>query len=159
MGSASVAPRIPLGFRPRCRRETDMPISAEECRRLIEAAQARAAQIGIRVTVAVVDEGGLLLALSRMDGAPPLSAQIAEGKANGAALWHRDGSSIAQVAQERPAFFAAVAQMSRVPMVPGLGSALVRRKDAILGAVGVSGGKPEQDLDCAEAGLAVLTRG
>ena len=95
-----------------------MPISAEECRRLIDAAHARAAQIGIRVTVAVVDEGGLLFALSRMDGAPPLSAQIAEGKANGAALWHRDGGSIAQVAQERPAFFSAVAQMSRVPMVP-----------------------------------------
>ena len=130
-----------------------MPLTSEECRRLIDAAQARAAQIGIRVTVAVVDEGGLLLALSRMDGAPPLSAQIAEGKANGAALWHRDGGSIAQVAQERPAFFAAVARMSRLPVVPGLGSALARRKDAVVGAVGVSGGRPEQDLECAEAGL------
>jgi len=133
-----------------------MPLSAEECRRLVDAAHARAVQIGIRVTVAVVDEGGLLLALSRMDGAPPLSSQIAEGKANGAALWHRDGTSLAQVAQERPAFFAAVAQMSRLPIVPGLGSALIRRKDAVLGAVGVSGGKPEQDLDCAEAGLRAL---
>jgi glc operon protein GlcG len=133
-----------------------MPLTSEECRRLIDAAQARAAQIGIRVTVAVVDEGGLLLALSRMDGAPPLSAQIAEGKANGAALWHRDGGSIAQVAQERPAFFAAVARMSRLPVVPGLGSALARRKDAVVGAVGVSGGKPEQDLDCAEAGLRAI---
>src|SRR2546428_660894 len=47
-----------------------MPLSGEECRRLIDAAHARAAQIGIRVTVAVVDEGGLLLALARMDHAP-----------------------------------------------------------------------------------------
>jgi uncharacterized protein GlcG (DUF336 family) len=133
-----------------------MPVSAEECRRLIDAAHARAAQIGIRITVAVVDEGGLLLALARMDGAPPLSSQIAESKASGAALWHRDGGSLAQVAQERPAFFAAVAQMSRVPIVPGLGSTLIRRKEAVLGAVGVSGGKPEQDLDCAEAGLRAL---
>jgi len=133
-----------------------MPLTAEECRKLIDAAQGRAAQIGIRITVAVVDEGGLLQALSRMDGAPPLSAQIAEGKASGAALWHRDGGSLAQVAQERPAFFAAVGRMSRVPIVPGLGSALVRRKDAVLGAVGVSGGKPEQDLDCAEAGLRAI---
>jgi len=45
-----------------------MPLSAEECRRLIDAAHTRAAQIGIRITVAVVDEGGLLLALARMDG-------------------------------------------------------------------------------------------
>ena len=133
-----------------------MPLSAEECRRLIDAAHTRAAQIGIRITVAVVDEGGLLLALARMDGAPPLSSQIAESKASGAALWHRDGGSLAQVAQERPAFFAAVAQMSRVPIIPGLGSTLVRRKEAVLGAVGVSGGKPEQDLDCAEAGLRAL---
>jgi uncharacterized protein GlcG (DUF336 family) len=133
-----------------------MPLSAEECRRLIDSAHARAAQLGIRVTVAIVDEGGLLLALSRMDGAPPLSAQIAEGKASGAALWHRDGGSLAQVAQERPAFFEAVGRMSRVPIVPGLGSTLLRRKENVVGAVGVSGGKPEQDLDCAEAGLRAL---
>ena len=59
-----------------------MPLSTEECRRLIDAAHARAGQIGIRVTVAVVDEAGLLLALARMDGAPPISAQIAEAKAS-----------------------------------------------------------------------------
>jgi glc operon protein GlcG len=135
-----------------------MPLSTEECRRLIDAAQARAGQIGIRVTVAVVDEGGLLLALSRMDGAPPLSAQIAEAKANGAALWHRDGASLGQVAQERPAFFQAVGKMTRLPIIPGLGSTLVRHKEAVLGAVGVSGGKPEQDLDCAEAGLRSIAR-
>lgn len=45
--------------------------------------------------VAVVDEGGLLVALGRMDGAFPLSAQIAEAKAAGTALWHRDGDRLA----------------------------------------------------------------
>jgi glc operon protein GlcG len=133
-----------------------MPLSTEECRRVIDAALARAGQIGIRVTVAVVDEGGLLMALARMDGAPPLSAQIAEGKASGAAVWHRDGGSLAQVAQDRPAFFDSIVRMSRVPIVPGVGSTLIRRKDAVLGAVGVSGGKSEQDLDCAEAGLRAI---
>ena len=81
-----------------------MPLSGDECRRLIDAAHARAAQIGIRVTVAVVDEGGLLLALARMDGAPPISAQIAEAKASGAAIWHREGGSLAH----RPAGGAAI---------------------------------------------------
>jgi uncharacterized protein GlcG (DUF336 family) len=133
-----------------------MPLARDEARTLIDAAQARAAQMGIKVTVAVVDEGGLLLALSRMDGAPPISAQIAEAKANGAALWHRDGASLAQVAQERPMFFQVVDRMTRLPIVPGLGSALIRRDGAVLGAVGVSGGKPEQDLECAEAGLRAL---
>ena len=100
-----------------------MPLSGDDCRRLIDAAQARAGQIGIRVTVAVVDEGGLLLALARMDGAPPVSAQIAEAKASGAALWHRDGASLAQVAQDRPAFFEAVGRMVRVPIIPDAGAA------------------------------------
>jgi uncharacterized protein GlcG (DUF336 family) len=135
-----------------------MPLSCEEALRVVAAAHERAQQTGIRVTVAVVDEGGLLQALARMDGAPPLSPQIAEAKAVGAALWHRDGASLAQVHQDRPAFFNAVAQMVRVPIIPGLGSTLVRREGRVLGAVGVSGGKPEQDLDCAEAGLRALAK-
>src|SRR2546423_11756813 len=127
-----------------------MPLSGDDCRRLIDAAHARAGQIGIRVTVAVVDEGGLLLALARMDGAPPLSAQIAEAKASGAALWHRDGPSLGQVAQERPAFFQAVDRMARVPLIPGAGSLLIRRGGQVLGAAGASGAQAEQDAGCAE---------
>src|SRR5438552_7139489 len=113
-----------------------MPLSGDECRRLIDAAHGRAGQIGIRVTVAVVDEGGLLFALARMDGAPPISAQIAEAKANGAALTLRDGAAMAQLAQERPAFFAVVDRLTRMPAVPGLGSVVIRRDNAVLGAVG-----------------------
>ena len=133
-----------------------MPLSCEEALLVVATAREHARKIGIRVTVAVVDEGALLQALARMDGAPPLSAQIAEAKAVGAALWHRDGASLAQIHQERPGFFNAVAQMVRVPVIPGLGSTLVRRDGAVLGAVGVSGGKPEQDLECAETGPRVL---
>ena len=42
---------------------------------------------------------------------------------------------------------------SDLPMVPGLGSVLIRRDGNVLGAVGVSGGRPEQDLECAQSGL------
>jgi glc operon protein GlcG len=133
-----------------------MPMSYAECARLIAAAHERAGQLGIKVTIAVVDEGGLLQALGRMDGAPPLSAQIAESKAVGAALWLRDGASLAQVHQERPGFFQAVDRLVRLPIIPGPGSVLIRRDAGVLGAVGVSGGKPEQDVDCAEAGLRAL---
>src|SRR5438477_10522838 len=99
-----------------------MPLTRDEARKLIDAAQARAGQIGIKVCVAVVDEGGLLQALSRMDGAPPLSAQIAEAKANGAALTLRDGAALAQMQAERPAFFSVVDRLARRPVVPGPGS-------------------------------------
>jgi uncharacterized protein GlcG (DUF336 family) len=134
-----------------------MPLSQAEVHTLIAAAHDRARRDAIRVTVAVVDEGGLLLGLSRMDGAPPLSAQIAEAKAVGAALWHRDGDSLAEVLQARPAFFQQVDRMVRVPLIGGLGSLLIRRGGAVLGAVGVSGAAPEQDKACAQAGLDAIS--
>jgi uncharacterized protein GlcG (DUF336 family) len=133
-----------------------MPLSLEEANGVILRAQLKAGALGVRVTVAVVDEGGLLIALGRMDGAPPISPQIAESKAVGAALWHREGDALAQVNRERPAFFAQVDRLARLPIMPGLGSLLVRRGGGVLGAVGVSGALAEQDRDCAEAGLAAL---
>jgi glc operon protein GlcG len=133
-----------------------MSLTLEQAQAVIAGAHAHAAALGVRITVAVVDEGGLLQALGRMDGAMPLSAQIAEAKAVGAALLHRDGESLAGLNRDRPAFFAQVDRMVRAPLIPGPGSVPVRRGAAVLGAVGVSGAAPEQDRECAEAGLATL---
>jgi glc operon protein GlcG len=130
-----------------------MPLSLSDANQVIEKAHARAAQIGVKVTVAIVDEGGLLIALSRMDGATPLSPQLAEAKAVGAAMMLRDGAALAQMAQDRPGFFSAVDRLVRVPLIPGLGSLPLKQDGKIVGAIGVSGARPEQDLDCAEAGL------
>ena len=130
-----------------------MPLDLSKANKLITRAQAKAHEIGINVTVAIVDEGGLLVALSRMDGAPPVSPQIAEAKAVGAAMLLRDGAGLAQMAQDRPAFFSVVDRMVRVPLVPGLGSVPIKAEGKVVGAIGVSGGRPEQDLECAEAAL------
>jgi glc operon protein GlcG len=133
-----------------------MPLTLEHTQTLISAAHDKARADGLRVTVAVVDEGGLLQALARMDGAPPLSAQIAEAKAVGAALWHRDGDELAAVQESRAAFFAQVSALARVPIIPADGSVVVRDGDVVLGAVGVSGAKPEEDRACAGAGVAAV---
>jgi glc operon protein GlcG len=130
-----------------------MPLSLHDVNQVISRAQAKAAELGVRVTVGVVDEGGLLIALSRMDGALPLSPQIAEAKAVGAAMLYRDGAGLAELAKERPGFFSVADRLVRVPIVPGLGSVLIKRDGKVLGAVGVSGARPEQDQECAEAGL------
>lgn len=130
-----------------------MPLSLNEAHKVIEKAHAKAAQIGIKVTVAIVDEGGHLIALSRMDGALPLSPQLAEAKAVGAAMFLRDGEALAKMAQDRPGFFAAADRMVRTPLIPGLGSALIKQDAKVIGAIGVSGGRPDQDLECAQAGL------
>jgi len=131
----------------------DVPLDLADANALIGRAHAKAAELGIRVTVAVVDEGAHLVALGRMDGAAPLTPQIAEAKAVGAAMLHRDGASLGELAKDRPGFFSVADRLVRVPIVPGLGSVLVKRDGKVLGAVGVSGGRPEQDLECAEAGL------
>jgi glc operon protein GlcG len=128
-------------------------MTLKQAMEVIDRAHAKARDLGINVTVAVVDQGGVLIALARMDGAPPISSQVAEAKAVGAAMLHRDGASLAELAKDRPGFFSVVDRLVRVPIVPGLGSALIKRDDDVLGAVGVSGGRPDQDLECAEAGL------
>src|SRR5258708_13061767 len=87
-----------------------------------------------------------------MDGAAPLTPQVAEAKAVGAAMLHRDGASLGELAKDRPGFFSVADRLVRVPIVPGLGSVLIKREGKVLGAVGVSGGRPEQDLEGPEAG-------
>ncbi|SRR5712692_1176809 len=133
-----------------------MPLSLRDATKVIDAAHVKALHLGVKVTAAVVDEGGHLVALGRMDGAPPLSPQIAEAKAVGTAVFHRDGDALAQLAEDRPGFFSAADRMARVPLIPGLGSLQIKRDGSVVGAVGVSGARPEQDLECAQAGIGSL---
>src|SRR5436190_4628420 len=118
-----------------------MPLTFGEAQKLITGAHAKAGQLEIRVTAAVVDESGLLIALGRMDGAAALTPQVAEAKAVGAAVLHRDGAGLADLAKDRPGFFSVADRLARVPIVPGLGSVLIKRDGKVLGAVGVSGGR------------------
>jgi glc operon protein GlcG len=134
-----------------------MPLTLQEAQTVITGAHERAAKIVALVTVAVVDEGGHLQALGRMNGAPPLSAQIAGTKAASAALFRRDGTALRQMQETNPGFFAQLDRIAPAPILAGAGTALIRRGDTILGALAVSGGMmPGQDDECAEAALAVL---
>ena len=124
---------------------------------IVVAAQGHALAHDLSVTVAVVDAGGDLVVLDRMDGAFPFSARIAEAKAQGTAIWQRDGHVIAAQQAERPAFVEAVNALSRLPLIPGAGSLVVRdASGVVLGAVGVSGATPDEDRACAEAGLSAV---
>jgi uncharacterized protein GlcG (DUF336 family) len=132
---------------------TTMPLSLAQAHELIAAAHDHAAANGWRITVAVVDEGGHLVALGRMDGAFPLSAQIAEAKAAGTALWHRDGEGLAASHANHPGFFAAVSKLPRLPLIPGPGAVVIRSGDTVLGAAGASGASGDDDRACVEVGL------
>src|SRR4030081_2210755 len=119
-----------------------MPLSLDDANHVVANAHVKDAAIGVCVTAAVVDEGGHLIALGRMDGAPPLSPQIAEAKAVGAAMLIRDGASLLQMSQDRPDFFRAVDRLVRVPLIPGTGSLPIKRDGMTIGAVGCRAAKP-----------------
>jgi uncharacterized protein GlcG (DUF336 family) len=134
-----------------------MPLTLQEAQAVITVAHDRAVKLDALVTVAIVDEGGHLLALGRMNGAAPLSARIAETKAASLASGRRDGAALRQMQEANPAFFAQLDRAVRVPILAGAGAALIRRGDTVVGALAVSGGMvPGQDDECAAAGLTVL---
>ncbi len=136
-----------------------MPLSLAQAQTLIAAAHEHAAANDWKIAVAVVDEGGALVALSRMDGAFPLAPQIAEAKAAGAALWHRDGERLAAGREAHQGFFDAVDRLVRLPLIPGPGSVLIREAESVLGAAGASGASGEDDRACIEAGLRAVFPG
>jgi uncharacterized protein GlcG (DUF336 family) len=134
-----------------------MPVTLTEAHHLINSAHRRARELGSYITVAIVDEGGHLQALGRMDGAPPLSAEIAMHKAASVALVRRDGAALRQMQEAWPAFFNQLDRAAGRPILAGAGSMLIRQADSVLGAIAVSGGLPQHDDECAEAGLAGIT--
>src|SRR3989440_13036365 len=133
-----------------------MPLTLVDAQKAITGAHAKAGQLEIRVTAAIVDEGGLLIALGRMDGAGSFTPQIAEAKAVGAAMLQRDGAGLAELAKDRPGFFSVADRLVRVPIVPGLGSVLIRRDGKVVGAMGGRGGRPGPGVESRGGGLSSI---
>ena len=116
------------------------------------AAQAEAQKNGWAVTIAIVDEGGHLLHLQRLDGAAPLSSHIAPAKANTAAMGRRESRVYEEMINGgRVSFLSA-------PHVQGMleGGVPIMHNGQCLGAVGVSGVKSGEDAQIARAGIAAL---
>ena len=104
------------------------------------------------VTIAIVDDGGHLLWLQRLDGAPAISAHIAPAKANTAALGRRESKVYEDVVNGGRAAFLSV------PTLQGLleGGVPIMKDGTCIGAVGVSGVKSAEDAQIARAGIAAL---
>ncbi|MBC3270380.1 heme-binding protein [Pseudomonas sp. SWRI81] len=98
------------------------------------------------LTIAVLDTGGHLIALQREDGASLLRPNIAIGKAWGAIALGKGSRLLAQDAQQRPAFFAALNSMGEGSVVPAPGGVLIRNQTGeVLGAIGISGDLSDVD--------------
>lgn len=133
-----------------------MPLTLEDAHKLVGAAVDHATSLGVSVTALVVDEGGHLLALARMDGAHAMSVDIALSKAVNAAFSRRDGATWAKVEADRPATFERVVRLMPRPFVSGLGSVLLNKDGRFAGALGVSGASSSEDGECAAAAVESL---
>jgi uncharacterized protein GlcG (DUF336 family) len=126
-------------------------ILLEDAQRMAAAARRSAVQNGLTVVVAVVDDGGHLILLERMDGTQKGSVRVAEQKARTAILFKRPTKAFEDaVLQGRPV-------MATIPDVICLeGGIPIVRDGVFLGAIGVSGARSFEDGKIAEAGLEVL---
>jgi uncharacterized protein GlcG (DUF336 family) len=130
-------------------------VSTALAHRIIDAAEKKSAEIGVPMVIAVCDESGVLKAFSRTDGAALLSVQIAQDKAFTAVgfgmptdAWHDF------IKDDPPLARGAVGGIDRLVIFGG--GFPIKLGDAIVGAIGVSGGHYTQDMEVAQAGLAVL---
>ncbi|MFM2120917.1 MAG: hypothetical protein RL722_2385 [Pseudomonadota bacterium] len=127
-------------------------LSLADVKRIAAAAEAEALAHQWAVSIAIVDDGGHLLWLQRLDGAAPISAQIAPAKARTSALGRRESKVYEDVInQGRMSFLSA-------PTLEGMleGGVPVLVNGQCVGAVGVSGVKSTEDAQIARAGIAAL---
>lgn len=127
-------------------------LESADVKRILVAAEAEAIKNQWAVTIAIVDDGGHLLALQRLDGAAAISAHIAPAKAHTAALGRRESKVYEDVInQGRTSFLSA-------PAIAGMleGGVPILQDGQCIGAVGVSGVKSSEDAQVARAGIAAL---
>lgn len=127
-------------------------LTLDDVRAVALAAEKEALANHWAVTIAIVDDGGHLLWLQRLDGVAPISAQIAPAKARTAALGRRESKVYEElINQGRTAFLSA-------PSLEGMleGGVPIMVDGQCVGAVGVSGVKSSEDAQIARAGIAAL---
>jgi glc operon protein GlcG len=125
-------------------------LTLEDCRKISAASQAEAVRNQWIVCIAILDDGGHLLHLERMDGATPANAEIAVQKARTAALTRRTSKAW----EERIA--AGRLSMLKMPVLPVQGGVPILVEGVCVGAVGVSGVQSHEDEQIAEAGIKTI---
>jgi uncharacterized protein GlcG (DUF336 family) len=134
-----------------------LTVTLSEAHALIENCLAHAGENGLKpLTVAVVDAGGHLKALSRQDGTSTLRPEIAQGKARGAIAMGLGSRSLFERAKSEPFFIQAMNALAGGSLVPVPGGVLIRRGGEIIGALGITGDTSNNDEACAIAAIQAL---
>lgn len=134
-------------------------LSLAQASDMVDAALSKARELKLRpLTVTVLDLGGHPIVVKREDGSGILRPQIAHAKAWGCLGTGHGGAAGARHATRDPAFFAALAAMSEGRVASSRGGVLIRDKEGtLLGSIGVSGDRPENDEACTLAGVESLS--
>ena len=131
-----------------------MSLSLAEANKAIEGAIAKAEELNIRISVAVCDAGGRLVAFSRMDGTVWGSVYGSQGKAVASAGFGR-ASGLLQGRADTP-IIRGIVGAEGGHMIPSQGAVPISRDGVVVGACGVGGGTGEEDEECAQAGAALI---
>ena len=130
-------------------------ISLSAAEKAIDAATAKAVEIGQPMNIAVVDDGGHLVAFVRMDGAIKASIDISIRKARTAILMNVPTSALTPLVQPGAELYGL--EQTAGGMVIFGGGIPLTNGDVVIGAIGVSAGTVEQDVSVAEAGAAAVS--
>ena len=130
----------------------NIPLS--EATKVCDAAIVKAGEIGIKVAVSVVDSGTNLVTMQKMDGTLILGIDGSRGKAVASVMFGQPSGEL-EARSERPTMRALLIQHGG-RFVMGQGALPIFRDGEVIGACGVGGGTPEEDEECAKAGLAIL---
>jgi len=127
-------------------------LSIDDARLLLEGARGRAVEIGVPMCIAVVDESGNLIAFERMDGGKVTSIAIAQDKAFTAGAARKGTHEYNEACVPGNLVFGIhTAFQGRLSVVGGGLPVIVDGQ--YVGGIGLSSGTPQQDMDCAQAGI------
>ena len=129
-------------------------LTLAEAEQMLAAAKAKILEMGVKMSMSVVDPRGDLIAMFRTDGASWRTPPISRAKALASACFGRSGAELADNAQS-PVFRGLMA-MEEGHMIPGQGGLPIYRNGEVVGAVGGSGGTGQQDEDAGLAGIRAI---
>jgi len=129
-----------------------MALTLAEANTIVQGALDRAREMNIRISVAVCDAGGRLMAFNRMDNAIWASVYGCQGKAIASVAFGRASGELAERAGSPIVQGIAAAEGGH--MIPSQGAVPIVRNGVVVGACGAGGGTAQQDEDCARAGVA-----
>ncbi len=125
-------------------------------KRMVDAAVAYAQSKQVNMTIVVVDNSGIPIALARMDKANFLGPEIARGKAYGSAAFRAPSVELAKRAEQNPTFYTSLVTLTGGKFVAAQGAVPIKMKGQVVGAIAASGNKPQVDEEVAIAGMAAV---